>query len=483
MHRIALTKVRQSSHYIPVVIFVFFWGFYSLTARGLISEADGIVNFMTTQSIVETASFAVSCDYPDIFIVQGVDEKCYSKYGIGWPLMSIPLYLVGRFISGPVPPNPNELSLPRLTVSTLNQFVTAATCSTLYVLGFRISSDRRRAVELTFAFGLLTIAWPYASTSFSQPVIGFLILFSIMLVGSSNRSPMRSLLAGFALGVAFLVRLDSLLLILMVFIWMMHKIKSAKTGLDKGSVLSITTISVPIFASFAVFAIAQLSHYGSLFQTGYGGEGWSSPFLTGFFGLLFSFGKGVVFYSPLILLALPGLFILYRQGVKDLALLAFLLFVSQLLAYSSWWSWMGGWSWGPRFLVPSLPLLMIGLLPWLNSRTFARKSVCCLSLVSFVVQIVGVTTDPLQYYLNHEIVENQLLYNPAFSPIWVQFQYLVSREVSLMIPSNAHGVLTQAQTMLWAAIILLLLTLSGRELIVATTRANDETLDLNSSQE
>jgi hypothetical protein len=453
---------------------LFFLGFYLITARGNISEADGVINFMTTRALVETSSLSLPCGFPDVFVTQGVNDLCYSKYGIGWPLLSIPMYMIGRSISGPAPADPNELSVPRLFVSTLNQFITAATCSILYLLGFRLTGDKKCALELAFVFGLFTIAWPYASTNFSQSLIGFLLLTSIVLINSQNHSLVNNLLAGCFLGAAFLVRLDSLPLILVIYIWAIHKIRSTSAKFDKNLISSMAIILVPIFISFAVFGVIQLNHFSSLFQTGYEGEGWTSPFFTGFMGLLFSFGKGVVFYSPLILLALPGLFILYKQGVKDLPLLAILLLVLHLLIYSGWWSWKGGWSWGPRFLVPALPLLMIGLLPWLKSKSsLAKLTFSCFILVSFMVQIVGVTTDPIQYFSNREIVEQQFLYNPTLSPIWIQFQFLISRKVSLLIPSNGHGILTKAQTNLWAAVAILLLILSAKELIMMA-RVQDE---------
>lgn len=470
MDRFSLSQIRQTSYYIPIVIFLFFGGFYLLTARGNVSEADGIINFMTTRALVETSSLSLPCDLPSRLVTQGVNGVCYGKYGIGLPLMSVPLYLTGRLISGPAPANPNELSLPRLFVSTLNQLVTAVTCSILYILGFKITGNKKQAVELTLVFGLFTIAWPYASTSFSQPIIGFLLLATIALIYTSH-SLTNSLLAGIFLGWAFLVRLDSLPLIMVVGIWAVNKMwttrttKSSSAKVDKAFISSIAAIVLPIAASFILFGVIQLNHFGSLFQTGYEGEAWSHPFLTGFFGQLFSFGKGIMFYSPLVLLVPFGLSILYREGIKDLPILATILFLLQLLIYSSWWSWSGGWAWGPRFLVPALPLFMIGLLPWSRSKlSIIKLLLACFILVSFIVQMVGVSTDPLQYFAGREIVEQQLLFNPTVSPIWVQFQFLLSKEVSLLIPSKGHGVLSQGQTILWAAVALLLLTVSGREL-------------------
>lgn len=471
MDRFSFSRIRQASFYIPTVIFLFFLGFYLLTARGNVTEADGIINFMTTRALVETASASLPCDLPDKLITQGNDDICYSKYGIGEPLLSVPLYLAGRLSSAPAPANPNELSLPRLFVSTLNQFVTAVTCSLLYILGYRFTGVKKRAIELALVFGLFTIAWPYASASFSQPIIGLLLLAAITFFYSSNHSQINNFLAGVFLGGAFLVRVDSFPQIMAICVWAGYRDWSALNArrdsekVRKEFISSIIIILLPIAASFILFSLIQQNHFGSFFQTGYEGEGWTHPFLTGFFGLLFSFGKGLVFYSPLVLLVPFGLYNLYREGIKDLPILAAILFVLSLLIYSSWWSWDGAWAWGPRFLVPSLPIFMIGLLPWLKSKSsFSKLALFGLILVSFIIQLVGVTTDPIQYFTTHNILERELLFNPMVSPIWVQFHFLLSKEVSLLIPSKGHGVLSQSQTILWTAVSLGLLIISIKEL-------------------
>ncbi|WP_117211614.1 hypothetical protein [Allorhizocola rhizosphaerae] len=77
-------------------------------------------------------------------------------------------------------------------------------------------------------------------------------------------------------------------------------------------------------------------------------DGFSYPFFFGLMAILFSFGKGLVFYAPGLLLPVrkrldAPLFRVY---------LLWMLFLAGLvLAYASWWSWYGGDYWGPRFFV------------------------------------------------------------------------------------------------------------------------------------
>lgn len=69
-------------------------------------------------------------------------------------------------------------------------------------------------------------------------------------------------------------------------------------------------------------------------------------------GGLFSLHRGIFSTSPVLLLALPGLVVLWRRGARRLsvlfgaALLYFLLFISSTKI------WYAGWGFGPRLLVP-----------------------------------------------------------------------------------------------------------------------------------
>ncbi len=80
-----------------------------------------------------------------------------------------------------------------------------------------------------------------------------------------------------------------------------------------------------------------------------GQPGFSYPLFFGLLSVLLSFGKGLFFFAPGLLIpaqdrALPDPI---RRGWH--LWLAFL--IGLVLVYARWWSWYGGWFWGPRFLL------------------------------------------------------------------------------------------------------------------------------------
>jgi hypothetical protein len=85
-----------------------------------------------------------------------------------------------------------------------------------------------------------------------------------------------------------------------------------------------------------------------------GRPGFSYPLFFGLLSIVLSFGKGLVFFAPGLLLPVP------RHAVAPVVRAAWLLWLAFLaglvLVYARWWAWYGGWFWGPRFfLFASVP--------------------------------------------------------------------------------------------------------------------------------
>jgi len=98
---------------------------------------------------------------------------------------------------------------------------------------------------------------------------------------------------------------------------------------------------------------------GHWFISSYGALGFTfdSPHLG---GVLVSPTKGLFFYAPLLLLAVPGLFALPGRLRAWRVPLAFLLVVNTYLI-ASWWDWQFGASYGHRGFVDLYPAFALGL--------------------------------------------------------------------------------------------------------------------------
>jgi hypothetical protein len=99
---------------------------------------------------------------------------------------------------------------------------------------------------------------------------------------------------------------------------------------------------------------------GSPFNSGYGDQKFSTPFIIGLLGIIFSFDKGLLFFTPGIFLPVKKYIYSLEQGEKEKLFSAYTLWISfvvgLILIYSAWWAWDGALFWGPRFfLIACIP--------------------------------------------------------------------------------------------------------------------------------
>ena len=109
-----------------------------------------------------------------------------------------------------------------------------------------------------------------------------------------------------------------------------------------------------------------------------------TPLWKGLYGFLLSPGKSVFIFAPPVILALAGLRRLWNIE-RGVATVAVLLPLTYLFFFARYTQWEGGYCVGPRYLVPSIVLLCLGLGPVLAegpARRMARtKKIAVLLLV------------------------------------------------------------------------------------------------------
>ena len=182
--------------------------------------------------------------------------------------------------------------------------------------------------------------------------------------------------------------------------------------------------------------------------------GFSYPFILGLFSLLFSFGKGLLFFAPGLLLVLRA-----RRNRPQLAPffdLSVAFVIGLLLVYSSWWAWYGGWKWGPRFLLfascPSSLALAVALHTFVNWGS--RIAVVAIACWTVWVGVSGAVFDlsGLDACIeNGYALEHLCWYVPDFSPLLRPFvlppaELLLWQKAWMMLAALVVGVLITSRT-------------------------------------
>jgi len=175
---------------------------------------------------------------------------------------------------------------------------------------------------------------------------------------------------------------------------------------------------------------AYLNSHGYKTLAPYSGRsGFGYPFAFGLISILFSFGKGLVFFVPGLLL--PVRRALQRVSAEMWRLyLLWLLFVAGLvLVYSRWWAWQGGGFWGPRFfLLASIPasMALAVRIHRPSSKALPNLLVMAILALSIWVGINGAVYSRARLRLcrtNHFRLEELCFFVPEFSVLWRPFAY------------------------------------------------------------
>jgi hypothetical protein len=123
--------------------------------------------------------------------------------------------------------------------------------------------------------------------------------------------------------------------------------------------------------------------FGDPLQFGYGDVGFTTPFWNGTVGLLFHPTKSLLLFAPISFVLPFALWHLWRLRPWAFLLIAGN-FVVTFATAAMWFAWHGGWSWGPRLLIPGLIPAIAAVGPWLD-RPSRQRIVALLLLSGFIV--------------------------------------------------------------------------------------------------
>lgn len=298
-----------------------------------------------------------------------------------------------------------------LTADAFPAVITAASGAVLFRVALLAGFSTPLALFAALVFALATPAAVYAKNFFPQPTETLFLLLTLWGLLAARRgaathapepsaAPPRRLrarwpsplvLSGLAYGALLLVKVVAIayLPVFGLFVFWLRR--------DGRGVARLVEWGAPAFALALLFLPYNFAARGSPFAFGYAQGrdaiwGFSSPLLTGLHGLLLSPGKGFFYYAPALVLAVFGVRSLLARD-RALALMLLGLCCGALLLHARWWAWHGDNAWGPRYLVPALPLATLlaaeslrGARPRRDARTAA---VAALVALSCGIQLLG----------------------------------------------------------------------------------------------
>ena len=374
-------------------------------------------------AVVEDGTFKIDKYVENTVDYAKVGEHYYSDKAPGAALLGIPLYsgftvllyspLLDSFVT--------RLSNSDAFASTLRAdgsgvykekvrfamaqvfltfFISALTSAFLGVLIYRLlakfTSRPWPRITIVLGYGLLTPAFAYAGAFYGHQLSTLLLLWAFYLGFTSKKTLSVGVLLfiGLLLGFSVVTEYPTLLVVGIIFLYLFYLLYQQGKWLKIGWVMLTGGI-------VAVFWMAYNTYiFGGPLELGYSySELWVDQHHTGFmsltmphwdaiWGITFSPFRGLLLLSPWLLLIFPG-FVLWWQSkqyrteffvVTLISLTVFLFNVSSIM----WW---GGFSIGPRYLLPMLPFAVLPTVfvfsKW-GSHVWMRVLTTVLFLWSFI---------------------------------------------------------------------------------------------------
>jgi hypothetical protein len=232
-------------------------------------------------------------------------------------------------------------------------------------------------------------------------VAALLNLYHLQLIRYNVR---RWLLIAFVASLIVLIRPVNAIFIL-AFLPLSGSWKKSKEFIEAFFYSGKVTILLS-FLIFILFIFGQsFLHYlqtGNWWVYSYGEEGfnWLNPH---FIDVLFSYRKGLFVYAPILMLSLPGIWVLSKRASPYWSITWLFLMFTFLYVTSSWWYWAYGGSFGMRPFIDAYPLFVIPFAAFLEfsfkylfSKLFVIAACTCLAFLQ-LFQTYQYNTNVLPY--------------------------------------------------------------------------------------
>ncbi|MFN7911701.1 MAG: hypothetical protein ACK5QC_07730 [Bacteroidota bacterium] len=207
-------------------------------------------------------------------------------------------------------------------------------------------------------------------------IIGFTGIAMLMYYSQKwhqNPSSTTSIKIGLLIGFLTLVRPINLLAVIPFLLYNFHGLNSLKSQIYFFVNQKINLLIIGFTAFLVVLPQLLYWHYatGHFFFNSYVEEGFyfSEPHVI---KALFGFRKGWLIYTPIMLLSLIGIWLIYKT--KKSYFYSILIFTSIYIYVAfSWWCWWYGGSYGQRVMIDIYPILALPLAAFLHWVSDLKK--------------------------------------------------------------------------------------------------------------
>jgi len=406
---------------------------YVVTGGGRVVSSDEVTMLEVSRALLHGHVWV-----PEGATLRGPDGRDYSKNAAAQAVLALPVVAAAELGARAAHLAPARANLAvRFAASFVNAIVAAVLLALFYLGARALGAGTRASLFGALLLGFGTPLWVYAKSFLAEPLEALGLLAALLGASLAGATPRAERLAAAGAFIAISVKLSMLPLALGVLVPLLGAPRRTWAWPALGIALALLG-----------HGAYDMARFGTPFETGYGVQAtpaaYTTPILVGLYGLLLSSGKGLAWFAPAVWLAPFGLAAMLRERALESGALARAGFGTPrsraawgvlvatgaaLFLYSRFQHWAGDGSFGPRYLVPLLPPLVLGVTWFLIAASRARWALATLLLVlGIAVQIGGVSIYfgaqmreagdyPYTLPLDDPRFMSDSHFNPRFSPI------------------------------------------------------------------
>jgi hypothetical protein len=330
---------------------------------------------MLTYALVDRATLSIDGlddQTRDIARYQG---HFYSDKTPGYSLLAVVPYAAAKAALGLADHPMNKKGFAHwpadywITLGT-SGLLTAFAGMILVVLARDLGCGPRRSALVGLAYGLATPAYAYATLAYGHQLAAFCLIASFsILVKPTSRPRLRAAAAGLLASYASVAEIQvgpvSAVLGFYLVVLAVGMKRPVSIVLAFGLGAATPTMVLLTYNALAFGSPWRMGYFYEVldqFKTVHSTSnplGMRRPDWSKLGELLWGERRGLVRFAPIVLLTVPGLIALAIRRHWAMAIVPSLAMASVILVNLSYPEWTGGWSTGPRLLVPMLPFALL----------------------------------------------------------------------------------------------------------------------------
>ena len=310
---------------------------------------------------------------------------------------------------------------------------------TFFLISRIFNLNLKTSVILSFFYAFSTLTWAYSQTSLNSVSMTFFLLLGVLFFIKfiKNDKKLDLVLSSSSLSFAFLIRPDTILAIIPLFGFLLLTLKNRNTKIQK-----LTSFTIPLIFVYVINRLLYEIRFDvkTSILSGLPAD-YPTAIHTGILGLLFSPGVGLFIFAPILLTVFVSFPDFYKKE-KKFCFLFVVIVISFLIFYGRLQDWHGLVSWGPRYLLPIIPFLLIPL-----GFTLEKRKNNILKIIIVLLVVTGVffnlvyIIQDVQWFIWGTMGQEKGLYtlgrmsNGNVYPLWINPVVLYTFEYSQLTHS------------------------------------------------